>query len=87
MDKTQAILLPVLSNFDIFCCRSFVILSILFLISVNLCSMLSIHVDVLNVLIISRIDKSPTQILRFVEEQSGQQGLSWCGQKSVYIIS
>jgi hypothetical protein len=25
--------------------------------------------------------------LRFVEEQSGQQGLSWCGQKSVYIIS
>jgi hypothetical protein len=37
-----------------------------------------VHVDVLNVLIISRIDKSPTQFLRFVEVQSGQQDLSWC---------
>jgi hypothetical protein len=41
------------------------------------CSMLSITVDVLDVLIISRIDKSPTQSLWFVEIQSGQQGLSW----------
>jgi hypothetical protein len=29
-------------------------------------------------LIISRIDKSPTQSLWCVEIQSGQQGLSWC---------
>ena len=49
--------------------------------------MLSIHVDVSNVLIISRIDKSPTQFLRFVDVQSGQQGLSWCWKKSVYFIS
>jgi hypothetical protein len=56
--------------------QELVILSILFLISVKFCSMLSINVDVLDVLIISRIDKSPTQSLWFVEMQSGQQGLS-----------
>jgi hypothetical protein len=39
---------------------------------------LSINVDVLDVLIISRIDKSPTHSLWFVKEQSGQHGLSWC---------
>jgi hypothetical protein len=38
-------------------------------------SMLSINVDVLDVLIIPRIDKSPAQPLWFVEMQSGQQGL------------
>jgi hypothetical protein len=54
-----------------------VILSIFFLISVKFCSMLSINVDALDVLIISRIDKSPTQSLWIVEMQSGQQGLSW----------
>jgi hypothetical protein len=48
-----------------------------FLISVKFCSMLSINVDVLDVLIISRIDVNPTQSLWFVEMQSGQQGLSW----------
>jgi hypothetical protein len=46
---------------DRFCCRFFVILSVLLLISVKLCSMLSINVDVLDVLIIFRIDNSPTQ--------------------------
>jgi hypothetical protein len=61
----------------------FVILSILFLISVKFCSMLSINVDVLDVLIISRIDKSPTQSLWFVEIQHGQKGITtyadhWC---------
>jgi hypothetical protein len=35
----------------------------LYLMSVKLCSMLSINVDVLDVLITSRIDKSPTQSL------------------------
>jgi hypothetical protein len=51
---------------SIFCCRFFVILSILYLMSVKLCSMLSINVDVLDVLIISRIDKCirPTNLLR-----------------------
>jgi hypothetical protein len=34
------------------------------------------NVDVFDVLIISRIDKSPTQSLWFVEIQSGQHGLS-----------
>jgi predicted DNA-binding protein (UPF0278 family) len=37
----------------------------------------SINVDVFDVLIISRIDKSPTQSLWFVEIQSGQHGMSW----------
>jgi hypothetical protein len=36
-----------------------------------ICSILSINVDVLDVLIISRIDKSPTQSLWCVEIQSG----------------
>ena len=52
---------------NIFCCRFFVILSILFLISVKLCSILSINVDALDVLIILRIDKCPTHSLWFVE--------------------
>jgi hypothetical protein len=52
----------------------FVILSIMFLISVKFCSIVSINVDALEVLIISRIDKSPTQSLWVVEIQSGQQG-------------
>jgi hypothetical protein len=56
----------------------FIISSILFLITVKFCSMLSINVDVLDVLFISRIDKSPTQSLWCIEIQSGQQGLSWC---------
>jgi hypothetical protein len=43
--------------------------------------MLSINVDVLDVLITSRIEKSPTQSLWFVEMQYGQQGLSWCMTK------
>ena len=46
---------------DIFCCKFFVILSILFLIYVKLCSMLSIYVEVFYVLIISRIDKGSAQ--------------------------
>ena len=49
--------------------------------------MLSINVDVFDVLIISRIDKSPPQSLWFVEIQSGHQGLSWCWKKCVYFIS
>jgi hypothetical protein len=63
---------------DIFCCRFFLILPILFLVSAKLCSMLSIHIDVLDGLIISRIDKSPTQYLWFAEIHTEQQGSSWC---------
>jgi hypothetical protein len=44
---------------DRFFCRFFIISSILFLITVKFCSMLSINIDALDVLIISRIDKSP----------------------------
>jgi hypothetical protein len=67
-----------------FSCLFFVILSILFLISVKFCSMLSINVDDFDVLIISRIDKSPTQSLWFVEIQSGQQVCHGV-DKNVYI--
>jgi hypothetical protein len=63
---------------DIFCCWFFTTLSILYLIFVKHCSISSSNVDVFDVLIISRIDKRPTQSLWFVEMQSGQHGLSLC---------
>jgi hypothetical protein len=52
-------------------------LSILYLIFDKLCSISSSNVEVFDVLVISRIDKSPTQSLWFVEIQSGQHGMSW----------
>jgi hypothetical protein len=57
--------------------KEYASLAILYLIFVKLCSISSSNVDVFDVLIISRIDKSSAQSLWFVEIQSGQHGLSW----------